>query len=176
MRVTLDAPRPQAQPVPRLISRILLTVRLDAASRKILAYPSPVPGWLLLYGPKDFSAAAADSMDDHAARVAEILGNDPAAVLQALCDGRDLPAPPQRVPRELPGWRIKAELALRGLIPEVQAAIAALQEPDATVARLAWESASFSRKGALVAAVAAKLGWADAYLDDIFLTAAKIPT
>lgn len=93
---------PEHEPVWREFGEFPIWVTVDGHAREIRAQLSPLPRQLPLYGPEDFMAAAPDTMEDHAARVLHLLGTDPARVLQALCDGGDLPPLPPRVPREIP--------------------------------------------------------------------------
>jgi hypothetical protein len=163
---------PNHDPVPFEAQELPLYVQVDAHSREIRAYLPPIPSALLIYGPEDFSAAASDSPDDHAARVLQILGTIPAIILQALIDGAELPALPPRVPREIPNWRAKVILAQMGLLSTVEAAIAALPEPEHTVARLAWGGdAKLARSGKTVLSLAAALGLDDDQVDALFIAA-----
>jgi hypothetical protein len=111
----------------------------------------------------------------HAARVAEILGDDPAAVLQALCDGRALPPNPPRVPRELPNWRVKAQLLRMGLLDSANAAFAALPEPQRDLAILAWTGdARCARHSPAVAFIASAIGMDSDAVDRIFRDAERL--
>jgi hypothetical protein len=187
--VTLDlristGPRPRvvpAGPIPEDpahepcwhdFSEFPLWIMVDANAREIRAHLPPIPRPLPLYGPADFQAAAGDSTDDHAARALHLLGTDPAQILQALCDGAELPPLPPRVPREIANWRAKAILATMGLLPTVEAAIASLPEPDRTVAGLAWAGdAKLARRGKTVLGLAAALGLTEAQVDEMFIQA-----
>lgn len=125
-----------------------------------------------LYVVEDFTAAASATPDDHAARILQLLGSGPATALQALIDGTELPPRPQRIPREIPNWRAKVILAQMGLLPTVEAAIAALPDPDSTVASLAWNGdAKLARHGKTVLGLAAALGLSNAQLDGLFIAA-----
>lgn len=166
---------PGAPQIAREFSSFPLTITIDAARRELRATLSPLPGGLLLYGPDDFTAACADAMEDHADRVLEILGTDPAATLQALIDRVDLPAPPPRVPREIANWRAKAVLAAAGLSGSVEFFLAGLPEPQRSVAVLAWNGdAKVSRKSPLITALAAALDLSATQLDDMFRAAEAI--
>ena len=174
--VTLDtAPLPEDpdhEPVLREFAEFSMWLTIDANAREIRAQLPPLPRMLPLYGPADFTAAAADTMEDHAARVLHLLGTDPATVLQALCDGAELPPLPPRVPREIPNWRAKVILAQMGLLPTIEAAIAALPEPDRTVASLAWNGdAKLARRGKTVLGLAAALGLSADQVDQLFIAA-----
>ena len=156
-------------------SELPLVLQIDALQRTLTAHLPPVPGGILLYGPEDFAAACPDSMDEHAARVLQLLGSDPAAALQALIDGEEMPAPPQRVPREIANWRAKAVLANMGKLAAVESLISAMPEPGATVLRLAWTgNAALLRTSQTVAALAASLGMSDADVDAFFISAGAI--
>ena len=116
--------------------------------------------------------AAADSF--HAARVEEILSPDPAAVLQALCDGRALPPTP-RVPRELPNWRLKAVLSRLGLLASANAAFDALPQSQRDIALLAWNGdARCARNSQSVAFIASAIGLDSDAVDRIFKDAERL--
>lgn len=99
----------------------------------------------------------------------------PAATLQALIDGGDLPALPPRVPREIPNWRCKAVLSQMGLLERVESIMSALPEPDRTIAQLAWHGdGRVARRGKTVLGLAAVLGLTDAQVDEMFVSAEGI--
>jgi hypothetical protein len=176
--------QPDSQPLPEdtehvpelhEFSEFSFWVHLDASAREVRAYLQPIPHPLPLYGPEDFAAAAADSPEDHAGRVLHLLGSDPASVLQALCDGSELPAMPPRVPREIANWRARAVLELSGLLPSVEAALATMDGPEAIVVRHAWQSgAPLARKGPTVSALAPALGLTEEQVDSMFIQAASL--
>lgn len=152
--------------------RFGLWIITDAYAREIRVQLMPLPHALTIYGPEDFSAAAGDTPEDHSERVLHCLGNDPATVLQALIDGHDMPPLPPRIPREIPNWRAKVVLAGMGLLQTVDAAIAALPEPDRTVASLAWGGdAKLARRGKTVLGLAAALGLTSEQVDQLFIAA-----
>lgn len=162
-------------PVERSFERLPLTVRIDAAALQITAFLSPIAAGLPLYAAADFTAAAPDTMDDHAERVLQLIGSDPATHLQALIDGLPLPEPPPRVPREIPNWRAKAILATMGKLDAVDALIAAMPEPEATVMRLAWHgNAALARRSQTVRNLGQALGLTPADLDVFFISADAI--
>lgn len=166
------SPSPAQDAIPHESSDFPFYIHIAAAAREIRAHLMPLPHPLPLYGPADFAAAAADTMEDHAARVLQLLGSDPASVLQALCDGGELPVLPPRVPREIPNWRAKVILAQMGLLATVESAIAALPEPDRTVASLAWNGdAKLARRGKTVLGLAAALGLSGDQIDQLFIAA-----
>ena len=189
--VTLDLrlstrPRPrviQGEPIPagervdelHEFATLPLYLVVDAAARSIAAYLPPIPYHLPLYGPEDYAAAAGDSMEDHANRVLQLLGSDPAMILQALLDGEDLPSPPTRVPREIPNWRCKAVLTQMGMLGDVEAVMEAMPEPDRSIAKLAWQGdGKVARRGKTVLGMAAVLKLSDARLDAMFVAADRI--
>ncbi len=171
------SPRPRvagavAETAVHSFSSLPLHVRIDPLRREILAWLPPIPGTLPLYTAEDFAAASADTMEDHAARVLQILGSDPAATLQALIDGTKLPDPPKRVPREIPNWRGKVVLSQAGHLEAVEAFLAALPEPQRTVALAAWTGdAKLARNSQTVLAIAAHLGLSSAEIDSLFIAA-----
>jgi hypothetical protein len=145
---------------------------INVVTQTIHAQLAGIPNALLIYGPEDFAAVAADLPEHHSARVLQVLGSEPAQVLQALCNGTEIPSPPVRVPREIPNWRAKVILAQMGLLPTVEAAIAALPEPDRTVASLAWGGdAKLARRGKTVLGLAAALGLSADQVDQLFIAA-----
>jgi hypothetical protein len=153
-------------------SELSFWVQLDASAREIRAYLQPLPHPLPLYGTADFAAAAGDPPEAHAERILQLLGSDPASVLQALCDGSELPAMPPRVPREIPNWRAKAVLATMGKLAAVEAAIASLPEPDHTIVSLAWAGdAKLARRGKTVVGLAVALGLSSDEVDALFIAA-----
>lgn len=163
---------PEYEPVWQEFVEFPMWLTIDANAREIRAQLPPLPRMLPLYGPADFAAAAADTMEDHAARVLQLLGSDPASVLQALCDGAELPVLPARVPREIPNWRAKAVLATMGTLTAVEAAIASLPEPDHTIVSLAWAGdAKLARRGKTVLGLAAALGLSSGEVDALFIAA-----
>lgn len=145
---------------------------LNVVTQTIHAQLARIPRPLLIYGPADFAAVAADLPAHHGERVLQVLGSDPAQTLQALCNGTELPATPVRVPREIPNWRAKVILAQMGLLPTVEAAISALPEPDRTVASLAWGGdAKLARRGKTVLGLASALGLTADQVDQLFIAA-----
>jgi hypothetical protein len=150
-------------------------VTVDANVREIRAQLPPLPRHLPLYGHVDFTAAASDTMEDHTARVLHLLGKDPASILQALCDGTELPPLPPRIPREIANWRARAVLELSGLLPTVDAAINGMTGPESIVVRHAWNSAApLARRGPTVAALAPALGLSDEQVDAMFIQAESL--
>lgn len=83
-------------------------------------------------------------------------------------------APP--VPVEVPAWRIKAVAKLAGLDTAIAAALAALPEPQRTVATAAWtEGNTIRRDAATVIALGQVLNLSDAQIDDMFRQADALP-
>jgi hypothetical protein len=148
---------------------------LNVVSQTIHAQIAHIPRPLPLYSAADFQAVAADLPEHHALRVLQLLGSDPACILQALCDGAELPVLPARVPREIPNWRAKAVLATMGKLTAVEAAIASLPEPDHTIVSLAWAGdAKLARRGKTVVGLAAALGLSSDEVDALFIAAEAI--
>jgi len=163
---------PDHEPVWREFEEFPMWLTVDANAREIRAQLPPLPRMLPLYGPDDFAAAASDTTEDHAARVLHLLGSDPATVLQALCDGAELPPLPPRVPREIANWRARAVLELSGLLTTVESAIAAMTGPEGVVVRNAWQSgAPLARRGPTVTALGPALGLTDQQIDQMFIQA-----
>ncbi len=171
----LSAAGAPGDPVMGSFKSLPLHVQADTAARELRAYLPPISNPLTLYGIGDFSDACGDTMEQHAARVLQLLGFDPASVLQALLDGGDIPAVPPRVPREIANWRAKAILSGMGKLAMVDALIAALPEPQATVLGLAWHgNAALARASSTVAALAGSLGFSVADTDAFFIAAAAL--
>lgn len=177
----LDLPQPVTLTIPgrRVVTRTFsgfdLCFDFVPSFRVIHARLAGIPRRLPIYGPEDWPHVLGDSPGDHAARVAEILGENPAEILQALLDCRDLPAPPQRSPRELPNWRVKAVLSQRGLLSAVNAAFASLPDAQRDLALLAWHGdAKCSRSSQAVLFIAAALGMTAAEIDELFREAERL--
>ena len=152
-----------------------LCFTLAALPQTIHAQIAGIARPLLIYGPTDFREVVTDTPDQHAQRVLEVLGSDPATMLQALCDGGDIPPLPARVPREIPNWRCKAVLSQMGLLNQVEAIMDALPEPDRTVARLAWNGdGKVARHGKTVLGLASVLNLTPAQIDAMFIAAEAI--
>lgn len=76
---------------------------------------------------------------------------------------------------EILTWRLRAVCELLGLKPQIDAAIAALPEPDRTVAYNAWEYGNTtSRLSPFVLGVQQALGLTDQQVDGIFEQAKNI--
>jgi hypothetical protein len=165
--ITIHGARRRA--ITRTFQRLDMCFDFLPAFRIIHAQIAGIPRPLPIYGPDDWPYVLADSPEDHAARVAEILSPDPASILQALCDGSALPEPPPRVPSELPNWRLKAVLSSRGLLSAVNVAFDALPEAKRDIALLAWHGdAKCARRSQSVLFIAGTLGLDGAALDQLF--------
>lgn len=161
-----------AQTIERTIEKLDCCFTLNTLTRTIHAEMPPIPRPLLIYGPDDFSAAAADTPEQHVERVRSILGEDPAVILQALANGDPVQPPKPRVPSEIPNWRAKAMLAKLGMLETVEQAIAGIPEPQRTVVMLAWNGdAKLARNGQTVLSLAESLGLTADQLDAIFIEA-----
>jgi hypothetical protein len=144
-------------------------------TRTIHAQIAHLPVPLLIWGAEDFPHVVTDTPADHAQRLLQILGPDPAAVLQPLCDRMPLPPLPPRVPREIAAWRAKAVIELAGLLPQVEALIASVPDEAAVIVRRAWEdNAPLQRYGQTVLTLSAALDLSDAQLDAMFIQAAAL--
>lgn len=174
-RVVAPGPAPSAtnrSGTPTTLTELQVAFWINVVTQTIHAQIAHLPRPLLIYSAEDFGAVAADLPAHHADRVLQLLGTDPAAVLQALADGTELPPRPARIPREIPNWRAKVILAGMGLLDPINAAIAAMPEPDRTVASLAWHGdAKLARRGKTVLGLAAALGLTDAQVDALFIAA-----
>lgn len=84
-------------------------------------------------------------------------------------------AKPSDVPLEVPLWAFRASLALAGLKEQAEALIAALPEPQKTVATQQWEYGNFiERNHPLIESLGAQIGLTSVQIDDIFKTAASL--
>lgn len=184
---TVSGPRPRiaagTQPVPitaengqtKQIDHLDAAFWINPLTRTVHAQLAPIPRALLIYGPEDFLAVAADTPAQHAERVLQLLLPDPAVILQALIDGRALPAAPPRVPRAIENWRARAVLEATGLLPAVEDLIAGLTGPESLVIRHAWQGAApLIRTGPTVQAFATSLGLQSAQIDQMFIQAAAL--
>lgn len=85
-----------------------------------------------------------------------------------------LPYEAPRPPDELPLWCVKAVVTLMGLRSAVDAAIAAMSDPDRTVVESAWTDGNvLARSSATVNSLGAGLGLTDEQLDDMWQQAAS---
>ncbi len=85
------------------------------------------------------------------------------------------PAPPVPIPQSVTMRQARLALHAAGLLSNVDAAIATMQEPAKTAALIEWEYASaVERNAGLVPAMASALGMTDAQIDDPFITAATL--
>lgn len=172
---TPENPRGGADDVWQEFAEFPLHLRIGSLERTITAHLPPIPTGILLYGPDDFSAACADTMEDHILQILRILGPDPSVTLQALIDGDELPSPPIRVPLEIANWRAKAILYRMGRLDEVNTIIASLPDPDGFETRLAWNGdASLLRRSPSVLFLASALNLSDTDLDAFFIAAAAL--
>lgn len=82
------------------------------------------------------------------------------------------PATPPPAPATVSAFQARAVLLRAGLLPAVEAAVAASEDAEA---RLAWEYAvEFVRNGPLLTAIAGQIGLTAAQIDDLFRMAASI--
>ena len=157
-------------------SELPVSVYACLQTRTLVAQMSPIPSPLPIYGPEDFGLACNDTMDEHAERVLEILGTDPAVVLQALIDGSELPAPPPRVPREVAHWRMEFILGKMDKLTQLLEVIEDLPEEQREVARAAWFGlAAINIKSPFILLAAPRLGFSPKQTGDLFIACAAIP-
>lgn len=94
-----------------------------------------------------------------------------AAVRAALNLPEPLPYLPP-VPASVSRFQARAALAMAGLLPAVDAAIAA---SGSVIAQIAWADAQvFERRSPTIAGLAAAIGLTEAQIDDLFRAAAEI--
>lgn len=83
--------------------------------------------------------------------------------------------PPSDVPTEVPLWAFRAVLTVQGIAPQVDGLIAALPEPQKTVAQVQWEFGNYIvRSHPLIVALGAQIGMTAAQIDDVFRQAAAL--
>lgn len=82
---------------------------------------------------------------------------------------------PPVVPKEIANWRARAVLELAGLLPAVEAALAAMPGDEGVVVRHAWDAgAPLVRAGATVTAMAGTLNLTSEQVDAMFIQAAAL--
>jgi len=80
-----------------------------------------------------------------------------------------------RVPQSVTMRQARLALHAAGLLTSVDAAIAAMDEPDKTAAQITWEFAQTVDRGfGMVPQLAAALGMTETQIDDLFIAAAKL--
>ena len=148
--VSYETPR---QPI--TFKRLECWIRVNTVTRQIWVQFAKIPQPLMIYGPDDFAAACPDTPEQHGERVLQILGNDPAVVLQALIDGGEVTMP-ARVPRSIKHWQAVNVLREMGLLDAVEAMTA---ETESHALRDAWKGfEDLSIKSPSVIGMAAALG------------------
>lgn len=148
---------------------------VNTATRSIWAQVARIPHPILIYGQADYAAAVGDTPTEHNERLLQILGDDIQASLAIVASGQDLPEPTQRIPREIANWRARAILELQGLLPSIDAMIAAMTGPEGVVVRQAWQAgAPLARNGPTVLTLAPALGLTSQQIDDLFIAAAAL--
>ncbi|MEN9384613.1 MAG: hypothetical protein RL323_1756 [Pseudomonadota bacterium] len=86
-----------------------------------------------------------------------------------------VPVIPVEVPQSVTMRQARLALLGAGMLDDVNAAIAALPEPDKSAALIEWEYASeVQRSTGLVANLGAALGLTEPQLDDLFIQAAQL--
>jgi len=83
--------------------------------------------------------------------------------------------PPPGVPQSVTMRQARLALYAAGLLTSVDAAIAAMPEPDKTAASITWEFAQTVDRGfGMVPQLAAALGMTETQIDDLFIAAAQL--
>jgi len=92
-----------------------------------------------------------------------------------VVDGGTVSIPSPGVPQSVTMRQARLALHAAGLLTSVDAAIAAMPEPDKTAASITWEFAQTVDRGfGMVPQLAAALGMSDTQIDDLFIAAAKL--
>lgn len=85
------------------------------------------------------------------------------------------PLPPASVPQEVTMRQARLALLGIGMLSTVEAAIDALPEPPRTAARIEWDySNTIQRNNGFVSQLAVTLGFSEAQLDELFITASGL--
>ena len=122
-------------------------------------YPTPVP---------EFFGTCPDDSDT---QIDGVLG----VFLQSDWEQMQRDEMRARVPQSVTMRQARLALLGAGLLTGVDAAIAAMPEPDRTAAQITWEfAATVDRQFGMVPALAASLGMTDAQIDDLFIAASKL--
>lgn len=83
-----------------------------------------------------------------------------------------LQSQPAPIPQEVSMRQARLALFNAGLLPQVDASIAAMPDPDKTIADIQWNhSGSVIRTNSLVSSLGAALGLSGAQLDQLFVSA-----
>jgi len=90
-------------------------------------------------------------------------------------EGGTVSIPPPGVPQSVTMRQARLALHAAGLLAGVDAAIAAMPEPDKTQAQITWEfAATVDRQFGMVPALAAAMGMTETQIDDLFIAAFKL--
>lgn len=85
------------------------------------------------------------------------------------------PSPAPVIPQSVTMRQARLALHAAGLLSGVDAAIAAMTEPDKTAAQITWEFAATVDRGfGMVPQLAAALGMTETQIDDLFIAAAQL--
>ena len=122
-------------------------------------YPTPVPEFF------------GTCPDDSPTQVEGVLG----VFLQADWEQMRADEMRARVPQSVTMRQARLALHAAGLLTSVDAAIAAMPEPDKTAAQITWEFAQTVDRGfGMVPQLAAALGMTETQIDELFIAAAKL--
>lgn len=156
------------------VSKLPVTFRVDSANRSVVALPAHARTGMPLYAAADFQTAAGHTDDQHLARLYQVLGASPQAVIQELVNGV-VQAPPSVAVSVVSGWRAKRVLEKHGLTAQVESALAAMPGDAGADALAAWNgNADFDRYSATVLALAAALNLSESDVDSLFSEASAI--
>jgi hypothetical protein len=82
---------------------------------------------------------------------------------------------PTSVPDEVPAWQAKRALGIYGHLLDIETYIGEMTGPEGALARNDWYSATMWRRDwPLVLAMQQQMGWTDAYVDRLFITASNL--
>jgi len=92
-----------------------------------------------------------------------------------VVDGGTVSIPSPGVPQSVTMRQARLALHAAGLLTSVDAAIAAMDEPDKTAAQITWEFAQTVDRGfGMVPQLASALGMTETQIDDLFIAAAQL--
>jgi hypothetical protein len=104
-----------------------------------------------------------------------IIPADQVPITQEEADALRFPPMPPVIPQSVTMRQARLALLAQGLLPLIDAAIAAMPSPQKEAAQIEWQySSTVERNKPLVQALGPALGLTDASLDQLFVTAAGL--
>lgn len=156
------------------MDEIVIEVAADHPLRASDRY-GPESKWLRRWAlnAEGYPACVENALDTSTASPDEIaVVEDANAAIRMALGVSEPPALVPPVPAGVSRFQARAALAMAGLLPAVDAAIAA---SSSVIAQLAWADAQvFERSSPTIAGLASALGLTEAQIDDLFRTAGRI--